>query len=218
MDNSSKTIRSPAHAQWVAVVAVFGAAWGAGEISLGALLRSAAIPLHGTVMTGIGIIIMLVARRTLQASGQRARGSCLAIGVVAAAIVPLSVSRGITPAIVGILAEAACVEIVLGLAHPRPGAFGLAGLFAALVPPVQFLLWLAAQYGPAALSTYREILLDKQGGAKFGLAGQTAGTLLALSLVVSAAYGLVCGILGWTLANQILRRLGREPGQSPRLS
>jgi hypothetical protein len=237
MDDSSSTIRSPAHAQWVAVVAVFGAVWGAAEVSLGALLRSAAVPMHGMLMAGIGIVIMLVARRTLSAGGQpstrgngrspslasrsvpqrgtprvkgqHGRGAALAVGVVAAAMLPLSVSRGILPAMIGIMAEAACLEIVLYAGHPRRWRFAFAGLFAGLVPPVQMMLWLTAQYGPAALSTFREILLVKQGGAKLGLASQTAGTLVALALTFGATYGLVCGTLAWSIAKQILTRLGR---------
>jgi len=171
----------------VAVVAVFGAVWGAAEISLGALLRSAAIPMHGMLMAGIGIIIMLVARRSLSAGGQRGRGVVVAVGVVAAAMLPLSAYAG----------------------RPRRWRFAVAGSVAALVPPVQMLLWLAAQYGPAALSQFREILLIKQGGERLGLAGQTAGALVALALVVSAVYGVACGTLAWSIAKQILTRLGR---------
>jgi len=193
----------------VAVVAVFGAVWGAAEISLGALLRSAAIPMHGMLMAGIGIIIMLVARRALSAGGQRGRGVVVAVGVVAAAMLPLSASRGILPAMIGILTEAACLEIMLYAGRPRRWRFAVAGSVAALVPPVQMLLWLAAQYGPAALSQFREILLIKQGGERLGLAGQTAGALVALALVVSAVYGVACGTLAWSIAKQILTRLGR---------
>lgn len=210
MDDSSNTIRSPARAQWVAVVAVFGAVWGAAEISLGALLRSAFVPMHGTIMTGVGIVIMLVARRTLSTGGERGRGTSLAIGVVAAAILPLSVSRGMHQAMIGVLAEAVCVEMVLWFGRPVRWRFALAGLLAALVPLVQLVGMFAVQYGPAALSTFRENLLEKQGGAKLGLAGQTAGTLVALVAVVSAAYGLACGIAAWSLAGEILRRLGRK--------
>lgn len=210
-DGSSNTIKSPAQAQWLAVVAVFGAVWGAAEISLGALLRSAAIPMHGLLMAGIGIIILLVARRTLSAGGQRGRGSTLAIGLVAAAMLPLSVSRGIIPAMIGILAEAACLEIMLYVGRPGRWRYAVAALVAALVPPVQMMLWLTAQYGPAAFSQFRDILLIKQGGARLGLAGQTVGVLVGLVLAGAAVYGLVCGTLAWSIAKQILRRLGREP-------
>lgn len=210
MDDSSSAIRSPARAQWVAVVAVFGAVWGAAEVSLGALLRSAAVPLHGTLMAGVGIVIMLVARRTLSLGGQQGRGSSLAIGLVAAAMLPLSVSRGIIPAMIGILAEAACLELLLWVGRPGRRRFAVAGLCAAVVPAVQMVLWLTAQYGPAALSTFREIVLTKQGGARLGLASQTAGTLVGLALTVSAVYGLVCGMMAWSVAGQILDRLGRK--------
>jgi hypothetical protein len=211
MDASGEVIPSPARAQWIAVVAVFGAVWGATEITLGALMRSAAIPLHGVVPAGAGVIIMLVARQTLLSSGRRGRGSALAIGLVAAAMLPFSVSRGVAPAMVGILAESACLELVLLAGRPTRWRFALAGMCATLIPPVQMVLWLAVQYGPAAMSTFREILIAKQGGEKLGLAGQTAGALLALALVVSAVFGLFCGTLAWSLGRQILRRLGRAP-------
>lgn len=211
MRSHSEVIASPAQAQWVAVVAVFGAVWGGAEISLGAPLRSAAIPLHGTLMAGIGIVVMLVARRTLERSQGRGRGVCLAVGAVAAAMLPLSVSRGVVPAMVGVLAEAACLELVLAPGRPGGWRFAAAGLAAGVVPLTQMVLWLAVQYGPAALSTFRQIVLTKQGGARLGFAGQTTGALLALGFGASAVYGLLCGLLAWALAALILRRLGREP-------
>ncbi len=210
MDESSEPLRSPARAQWVAVVAVFGAVWGAFEISLGAFLRSVSIPMHGTLMTGIGIIIMLVARRTLSAGSHHGRGATIAVGVVAAAILPLSVTRGMHQAMVGILAEAACIEIALWIGRPSRWRFGLAGLLAALIPLVQLLTVMTVQYGPGALSTFREMLLTKQGGERLGLAAFTAGSLIGLIAVASAVFGLVCGMLGWSLAGQILTRLGRK--------
>ena len=210
MDELSSTARSPARAQWVAVVAVFGAMWGAAEMSLGAFLRSTSIPMHGTPMTGIGIIIMLVARRTLSDKERRGRGICLAIGVVAAAMLPLSVTRGIPHAMAGILSAAVFLEAVLWAGRPGRWRFTLAGALAAVIPLAQLLLTLAVQYGPATLTQFREVLLDKQGGARLGLAGQTAGALIALILVLSAVFGAICGASAWSLAKQILRRLGRE--------
>jgi hypothetical protein len=194
------------------VVAVFGAVWGAAEMSLGAILRSASLPMHGTYMTAIGIVIMLVARRTLSSTGRRGRGICLAVGVVAAAILPLSVTRGIVQAMVGILAEAACLEVLLWAGRPGRWRYGLAGLCAALIPLAQLLTMLTIQFGPAALAEFRHVLLDKQGGARLGLAGQTAGMLIALVALLSAVFGFICGSMGWSLAGQILKRLGRRLG------
>ena len=134
------------------------------------------------------------------------------MGVVAAAILPLSVTRGIAQAVVGILAEAACLEAMLWAGRPGRWRYGLAGLCAALIPLAQLLSMLAIQFGAAALAEFRQVLLDKQGGARLGLAGQTAGMLIALIAALSAVFGLICGTLGWTLAGQILRRLGRRLG------
>ena len=148
MVDSSSPIQSPAQARWIAVVAVFGAVWGAAEITLGAILRSASIPMHGTLMTGIGIIIMLVARRLLADGRRKGRGVCLAIGIVAAAILPISVTRGILWAFVGIVAEAACLEVVLWGGRPGRIRFAFAALLAALIPLVQLLSVMAVKYGP----------------------------------------------------------------------
>jgi hypothetical protein len=199
---------SPAYAHWIAVVAVFGAVWGATECSLGALLRVAAIPIHGAFMAGIGVIIMLVARRALPAG----RGSSLAIAVVAAALLPFSISRGFVMAMIGILAEAACLEAALWFGRPRQWRFALAGLLVGLVPPLQMLTRMIVLYGPAALSTFRDTVLRDQGVAKLGLASQTAGLLLLVAVGISATYGLICGLLGWSISEQILKRLGRAAG------
>jgi len=196
-------------ARWIAVVAVFGAVWGATEMSLGALLRNMAIPMHGSLMAGIGIVIMLVARRTLTTEDRYGRGVCLAIGVVAAAMLPMSVSRGIGPAIAGILFEAACLEIVLWPARAGAWRYVCSGALAGLSPLLQMLAMLLVQYGAAAVSTFRDVFLNKQGGARLGLAEATAGTVLTLVAVFSLIYGMVCGLLGWSLARRILKRLGR---------
>jgi hypothetical protein len=214
MGNSTDTIRSPAQAQWVAVVAVFGAVWGAAEISLGAILRNVSIPMHGTLMAGIGVVIMLVARQTLSVGDRRGRGVCLAIGVVAATILPMYATRGLLWAMLGVVTEAACLEAILWPGRPGRRRFFIASAVATLVPLVHLLTALTVQYGPAALSEFRELMLAKQGGSELGFVGQTAGTLLALIAVASAAYGLFCGTLAWSLAGQILKRLGRAPARS----
>ncbi len=199
---------TPTRARWIAVVAVFGALWGAAEITLGALLRSAGVPLRGTLMTGVGVVVMLVARRTLGAP-REARGSSLAIGLVTAAILPLSVSRGFVAALTSVLGEAACVEAMLWWGRPGRGRFAAAGLLAGLVPVVRRVVTLTILYGPAALGVLRDKTLTQQGGEALGLAGLTAGGLLLAVSLISAAVGLVCGLVAWNLASTIRVRLGR---------
>lgn len=200
---------SPSRAQWVAVVAVFGAVWGGAEITCGAQLRTLAIPMHGVFMCGIGIVIALVGRRVLVSSGRSGRGTTLAIGIVAAALIPLSVTRGFIPAMMGIVLEAACLEAVLWVGRPGKTRFVLAGLLTGIVPAIQMFVWLVVRHGPAALGMFRDIVMDKQRVAKLGLAGETAGVVLLVVFSLSAAYGLVCGLFAWSVAGRILKRLGR---------
>jgi hypothetical protein len=159
-------------------------------------------------MAGIGVVVMLVARRSLGLG----RGSCLSIGAVAAALLPLSVSRGFVMAMIGVLLEAAVLEASLWAGRPGRwrGLFG--GMLVGIVPPLQMLTRAVIHYGPAALSTFRETLLNDRGADRLGLAGTGAGVLLALTLVISAVFGGLCGLTGWMLGGQILRRLGRETG------
>lgn len=184
---------------------MFGAVWGAAECTLGALLRVMAVPLHGSVMTAIGVTIMLVARRVLSPS----RGTSLAIGLVALAILPLSISRGFLMAMLGILLEAGGLEAALWFGRPRPWRFGLAAFFVGLIPPLQRVARMVVYYGPAALTTFRETLLTDQGAARLGLAGLTAGALLAVALLLSASFCCMCGLFAWSVSGQILKRLGR---------
>ncbi len=171
-------------------------------------MRSAGVPLRGTLMTGVGVVVMLVGRRTLGRPAD-ARGSSLAIGLVTAAILPLSVSRGFVAAMTSVVGEALCVEAVLWVGRPAGGRFAVAGLCAGLVPVVRRVVTLVTLYGPAALGVLRDKTLTQQGGAALGLAGLTAGGLLAVVTVVSAAVGLVCGYAAWRLAETIRVRLGR---------
>lgn len=195
-------------ARGIAAVAVFGATWGAIECSLGGVLRSVAIPIHGSVMAGIGVVIMLTARRSLSLG----RGACVSIGAVAAVLLPLSVSRGFVMAMIGVLLEAVVFEAVLWAGRPGRWRCLLGGLLVGLLPPAQMLGRLVVFYGPAALSTFRENLLNDRGAERLGVAGLSAGVLLTLSLMVSATFGGLCGLAGWSISGQILRRLGRESG------
>jgi len=186
-------------------VAVFGATWGAIECSLGGVFRMVAIPVHGSAMAGIGVVVMLVARRSLDLG----RGSCLSIGAVAAALLPLAISRGFVMAMIGVLLEAAVLEAALWIGRPARWRCIFGGLLVGLVPPLQMLARAMIYYGPAALSTFRETLLNDRGADRLGLAGFGVGALLALILAISAAFGGLCGLTGWMMGGQILRRLGR---------
>lgn len=195
-------------ARTIAAVAVFGAVWGGVECSLGGVFRSVAIPIHGSLMAGIGVVIMLTARRSLSLG----RGACLSIGTVAAVLLPLSVSRGFVMAMIGVLLEATVLEAVLWFGRPRRWRCVLGGLLVGLVPPLQMLGRMVVYYGPAALSTFRENLLNDRGAERLGAAGLTAGSLLAVVLALSATFGGLCGFLGWAIGGQILKRLGRASG------
>ena len=119
---------------WV-YIAVFGALWGAIEISLGAYLHVIFPPLAdtflvGVIMAGLGGIIALTGRHFVPYTG-----SVLMIGVVTTLLKALSLGGVKIGPMVAILAESLLMEAGLLLAQPRMRrktrmGFALAGALA----------------------------------------------------------------------------------------
>ena len=106
-------------------IAVFGALWGAIEMTLGAYLHvllppgANYLPLVGTAITALGLAVALVGRLFVPQAG-----SIFMIGVVAALLKLLSVGGVKLGPLLGILIESGLAEVVL-LAAGRAGRFEL---------------------------------------------------------------------------------------------
>lgn len=182
---------------------MFGALWGAVEITLGGFLHSLRLPLIGVILAA-GEAGYLVAVHQLHPR----RGLVTAVALVAALL------RGLTPVgalftpLVAIFMEGVLVEVAL-LALPGvrlPAAVG--GALCTLWSAAQMVVTHTLFLGLDALRLYDELL--RAGARQTGLAPESRYLALALPLTLIAAIGALGGLWG--------ARLGGRTRQATRIA
>ena len=209
---------------WV-YIAVFGALWGAIEITLGAYLHVIFPPLAdtflvGVIMAGLGGIIALTGRHFVPHTG-----SVLMIGVVTALLKALSLGGVKIGPMVAILAESLLIEAGLVLSRVEglllaPIKFG--------TPPRQPSRWGFALAGALAVSwnffhkfvmmrllfgkgiSEVAVKMVKDGNKLLGLDVRYSIAILVILLFIRLVVGAVAGWLAWDLGGAVRRRLARE--------
>ncbi len=191
-------------ARFAATAAVFGSVWGAAEMTVGAVLHAARLPFAGLVLTGLGLVVALSARRAYPA-----RYLVLAVGTVAAVLKLFSFAASPPlSASVAILCEAALAEAVLFLPGNRRWSFALAGAVAGLFPLPHLVLGQALLFGGDVLVLYARML--RWGATLTGLPEQSAALLVAVLAAIHATWGGLAGLVAWAVSGAAMRRLGRE--------
>lgn len=184
--------------------ALYGTLWGAVELTAGTALKMSRVPLAGTVLAVVGLACMVTLRRL-----QPRPGVCLLAGVVAAFLKVFSLGGLMIGPMLGIVGEAALVELAFTVIGTRlPGA-ALAGALALMEAPLQKLAttWLAL--GSEAILA---VVRAAQGLVeRLGLEPPSPLALLGLVLGVFAALGAAAGTWAWRLAGRVERRLGGGP-------
>jgi hypothetical protein len=191
-------------------IAVFGALWGAIEMTLGAYLHvllppgASYLPLVGTAITALGLAVALVGRRFVPQAG-----SIFMIGVVAALLKLLSVGGVKLGPLLGILIESGLAEVVL-LAARRAGrfSFALAGALAVASTLPQKFLFASLFLGRSLPQTYQGMI--KEGAGVFALEVRYALVILGLLLLIDLALGGLAGGLAWEVGRIAQVRLARE--------
>lgn len=190
-------------------IAIFGAIWGALEITLGSYLHVIFPPLTtplvgtGTVMTGIGMIIALMGYLFVPKTG-----TVLMIGVVTAILKALSIGGVKLSPMLAIIIECLLAEAGLMLAR-KPGRWGFA-LAGALALLWTFFHKFFASYvflGRAISEVYLGML--KQGAQALGIDVSLALVIIAAFLIIRIAVGVVAGWLAWELGGAVRGRLAR---------
>jgi ABC-type thiamin/hydroxymethylpyrimidine transport system permease subunit len=185
-------------------LAVFGALWGAVEISLGSVLHAIKIPLTGLALTAVGLIVAIIGRLFVPK-----RGSTFFIGVIAMVLKLFSIGSIVVGPMIGILAEALAAELVLDL-FPRPNrlAFMLAVMAGALWTLVQPFVTGLLIFGRGLLSIWLDTL--DQGSRLFGLDSHAALWIILGLVALYLAVGAVGGWLAWNLGRLLAARLGER--------
>ena len=211
---------------WV-YIAVFGALWGAIEITLGAYLHVIFPPLAdtflvGVIMAGLGGIIALTGRHFVPYTG-----SVLMIGVVTALLKALSLGGVKIGPMVAILAESLLIEAGLVLSRveglllgfdtlrystqarrPSRWAFALAGALAVSWNFFHKFVMMRLLFGKGVSEVAVKMVED--GSKLLGLDIRYSITILAVLLFIRLIVGAASGWLAWDLGGAVRRRLARE--------
>jgi hypothetical protein len=209
---------------WV-YVAVFGALWGAIEITLGAYLHVIFPPLAdtflvGVIMAGLGGVIALTGRHFVPHTG-----SVLMIGVVTALLKALSLGGVKIGPMVAILAQSLLMEAGLVLSpsislrtgrveglllarQPSRWAFALAGALAVSWNFFHKFVMMRLLFGRGASEV--AVKMVKDGSALLGLDVRYSIAILVILFVIRLVVGAAAGWLAWDLGGAVRRRLARE--------
>ena len=188
-------------------VAVFGALWGALEITVGSYLHLVFPPLAtpligvGTIMTALGMVVALMGRLFVPKAG-----SVLMIGVVVAILKALSIGGVKLPVMTAIIIESLLAELALFLFRkPGRAGFVLAGCLAVLWT---FFHKFFASYvflGRGIYDVYLGVL--KQGAEALGIGTSYVLAIVAAFLLIRMVAGSLAGWLAWELGKAVQARL-----------
>ena len=183
-------------------IAVFGALWGAVEISMGAVLKALHLPLNGAFLAAIGLTILLVGRLFVPR-----RGATLFIGVIATIIKLFSIGGVVIGPMLGILSEALLAEMILSImGAPRRPVFFLAGIVGVSWTMVQPFVTGAFLFGRDTLEVWLDLV--NQGGRLLGLQSNAALWILLFLVAVHVTLGSLSAWLAWSTAQRLSVRLG----------
>ncbi len=190
-------------------LAVFGAMWGAVEISLGSVLKALNIPLSGAVLSAIGLMIAMLARQFVPR-----RGTTLFVGVIAMVLKLFSIGSILIGPMIGILMEALLAEIVLSLFR-QPGMLAclLAGVAGALWTMVQPFVTGILLFGRELFTIWLDLL--DLGERLFGIGTNAAIVIVILLALVYILIGLLSGWLARGVGKLLLARLPNLQDQNP---
>lgn len=192
-------------------IGVFGALWGAVEMTLGSVLHVVNVPFSGVILTGIGVTILLIGRLFVPRAG-----SVLFIGLVTAFLKMLSLGGIVLNPMIGIVAESLLAEVVLtATGRPRRATFVLAGALATFWPFVHPFFTHGLLAGRDLLTVYGWTI--EKGAELLGLDASAVVLIVAGLIGVHLVIGAIAGTLGWDVGQIIQKRL-QPSARAPRVS
>jgi len=187
-------------------LAVFGALWGAVEISLGSVLNVLKVPLSGAILTAIGLLVAMAARIFVPQ-----RGSTLFIGVIAMVLKLFSIGAIVIGPMIGILAAALIAEVTLSLfGRPARLAFIVAGGLGVLWTLIQPFFTGLLLFGRDIVDIWMGLL--REGTQLLGLEPEAAVWIVLALVTLRLLIGAVAGWLAWDAGRLLRARLVGESG------
>jgi hypothetical protein len=200
-------------ARELVLLGVFGALWGAAEMSLGSVLHMLNIPMTGMFMASIGLAVAMIGRLFVNRPG-----ATLFIGVIAALLKMFSFGGVVIYPMFGILMEALLADMVLTVLR-KPGriAFALAGglgvVWTLIHPFVSQGILAGRDMYVIWLDTLDEAARVLHIDPKIGL------WLFLIMAALRFGVGLVAGLLAWNTGQAVQARAAsssRTPARAVR--
>lgn len=189
-------------------VAIFGAIWGAVEITLGSYLHVIFPPLADTFVPGlflasVGVVVALVGRLFVPRIG-----SVFMIGVVTAILKALSIGGVKIGPMAAILLESLLMEVGLILSRrPRRWGFVLAGALAVSWNFFHKFIFMWLLFGMAVYEVYLSMI--QQGASLLRIDVSYGLVIIVVLLLLRIVFGGVAGWLAWDLGRLVRDRLAR---------
>jgi len=193
---------------WI-YIAVFGALWGALELTLGAYLHLLFPPLANTfftglIMAGLGAIIALVGYHFVPRTG-----AVLSVGIITTLLKALSLGGMKIGPIVAILAQVILIELALLSKKPLTRRrYVLAGALAVSWNFFHKFIMMRLLYGKGINDVYLKMV--QEGSRVLGVDARYALVIIGLLFLVRVIAGAAAGWLGWDLGRLVAQRLLKE--------
>jgi hypothetical protein len=189
-------------------IAIFGAIWGAVELTLGSYLHVIFPPLAdtflvGVIMASLGAIVALVGRQFVPRTG-----AVFMIGIVAAILKMISLGGVKVGPLVAILAESLLMEVGLLLARrDRRWGFVLAGALAVSWNFFHKFIMMYILFGKGVYEVYLNMV--QQGASLLGFDVSYALLVIVILFLIRVLAGGLAGWIAWDLGRVVHGRLAR---------
>ncbi len=168
--------------------AMLGSLWASIEIILGSFLHNLHIPLSGTFLASVGLILMINGYKLWPTTGLFWRTA-----LVTATMKSISPSAIIFGPMVGILMEGIILEVFIRLFRGKWPGFVLGGALAVSWSLFQKIFVLLMTYGPDFVKLYEQLYF--MASKSFGIEGNAPFDLVGAIFIVDLTFGaLVAGL------------------------
>ncbi|MDT8400573.1 MAG: nucleoside-triphosphatase [Bacteroidales bacterium] len=180
---------------------VAGSMWAASEIVIGSFLHNLRVPFSGSILTAIGIVLLISLSHKWKEKGLFWR-----TGLICALMKTLSPSAVIFGPMIAIMSEALLMEFTVILLGRNVAGYIAGAVLAMSWSLVQRVLTLVVFYGNSIIEVYTELadMAEKQTGIQVDMAWLPLLILLAVNVIL----GIITAVTGLKLG----RRTAKETG------
>lgn len=180
--------------KWITAAAI-ACLWASSEIVLGSFLHNLKVPMRGTILGFMGVMIVMS-----MVINSRERGLCWRAGLICALLKSLSPSAVIFGPMVAIFMQGLLMEIVIFVIGPGYIGAMLGGALAILWNLAHLILGYLIYYGNDIIGLYNELI--EIASKQFGIENPNPATPIYILIGIYAGAGLMAGFMGTLIARK----------------